>query len=487
MAVLLNGIVAGAIVALRPILFVWLTSIALVAWACWVYLSRQRATGAALGSSQETAELVTIAGRWTIWTIRFSLILFAAGIHSMMPVLLLAGLCSVAALFARFEGRATKHEDWNHLVVPAFFLMAAFTWVINPGTRQFLVVGVAGFALYLAAYFLPKNRLNIMQAVIDSAAIYLIVSVVSYYFLGIRSPGDTFRFGDASSSLAMYGLAKRVQFPFEGGVVTAPVVAACYFASFLATLKISLKPSQLFRIAGLLCAVIVLVVGNSRISLVLAVVVGFAAYFLPKLLVGMVTYWVAALLLLPFWWIVVVQPGQEFLGVVDQYVPALSRGSEADLATLQDRTKIWEVVRKNGSRLSFGRQMVGYGAQGQIVSGVSRGYAHLLVGLLRNPLLGSAHNSVLQQYLDAGLVGVGILISCCLVTGRRLSRRFYGGSKPDQRLAAGHMAILMTLTGAAAVDTTLVPGFFQGPLWLFMLILVVTMGPSLKSHSSAKA
>ena len=67
-------------------------------------------------------------------------------------------------------------------------------------------------------------------------------------------------------------------------------------------------------------------------------------------------------------------------------------------------------------------QSIGFGSQGQMVSGASRTYADLFVGGQRFPATASAHNAALQQLYDGGYIGLIGYVLLILLFMRRLAR-----------------------------------------------------------------
>lgn len=467
------GIMLALMIALEPTWLFWLCGFVLSIAAVRSFRSHHRSADLTELAPRSVGRRLSLADRWIVWTIQLSLLLFAAAIHSYYLLVILAAICVAAALLAFQEGGQSQGINAGTLMVLTFFTLCCAIWLANPATKSFVIVLIAAGALFVAVQFQFESHLRFSEAMVDSVALYLIASVLAYYLFGITSPGDLSRAGEAASTFSGLGFKTRVAFPFEAGLITTPLVAACFVAAYLSGFKVSLRVHDLFRFAAFCAAATVLIAGNGRASLVLAAAVGSTAFFAPRALARSSRFLVIAMMFLPFWWVNVFQPSQGALLLFHDTFPVFSRGSVNDLATIQNRTKVWEVVRERSPHMPLPRQLFGYGAQGQITSGISRGYSYLLVGTLLRGERGSAHNSVLQQYLDAGLIGVLILVVACLFVARRMQR--YALSKASNRRIAGAegLAMLLVLTGGASIEASLAPGNYQGPLWLFLLLIII--------------
>jgi O-antigen ligase len=108
-------------------------------------------------------------------------------------------------------------------------------------------------------------------------------------------------------------------------------------------------------------------------------------------------------------------------------VAALSRTGN-DVVTATGRLYIWRPV------ISFlehphAEQLIGYGANGQVTSGVSASYAYLFMSdqTVSNPTTVTTHNIVLQTILDYGYIGlvvIGALVAVAVTRLWRASRRY---------------------------------------------------------------
>ena len=80
------------------------------------------------------------------------------------------------------------------------------------------------------------------------------------------------------------------------------------------------------------------------------------------------------------------------------------------VGNLSSRTDVWSTVTAAAGPMETPDFLLGHGAFGQIPSGISRETAYLF-DFLEDPEVAGAHNSVLQQFIDQGIVGAGLLIA----------------------------------------------------------------------------
>lgn len=454
----------------RNISFFWTSlGLGLGIWSILVYQEHNRSEKTETVLQLETSKATRFSDSWTVWTIRVSLLLFAAAIHTRLTLVLLLCICLVAAILPGKVGLVSAGSGAD---VWLFLLMSIVIVAAEP-TGRFGVVGIASaLLLFIGMRRFSGNDRAIFEAILDSAGLYLIASVTAYYLFSISSPGMDLRFGvQYASTYSFIGPSERVTFPFDIGYTTGAAVAATYLAGYLATIRIAFTPKDLFRTVAALGAIIVLVASNGRVATGVALLIGFSAYFLPQILTRYARALALTCLLVPFWWPLLVAPLDTPIQVLARSAPYFDRGSATGITSIEGRAPTWEAVLRLAPSLPWQHQLVGYGARGQIRSGAAEDYAYLWDGFVRDSTTISPHNTVLQQYLDGGVIGVGLLLIVVMLALTRLRKAGIEARGTIKRLLiSGQIAMFSVLLVTGSVESSLAPGTRAGPFWLFLLI-----------------
>lgn len=90
-------------------------------------------------------------------------------------------------------------------------------------------------------------------------------------------------------------------------------------------------------------------------------------------------------------------------------IEVLSRSADDNISSLSGRTLIWSSISNEIQEFNI-QLLYGYGASGTINSGINNEVAHVFLGGWENTGVKTAHNSILQQLLDKGLIGVVIFL-----------------------------------------------------------------------------
>ena len=213
-------------------------------------------------------------------------------------------------------------------------------------------------------------------------------------YLAAREPGLMFR---------LLGLdVTRVPLPLSGGINTAGLQVASGLALGAGLVRVGVdrgtrRWALVLAVSSLLC----ILIADSRGGM-LGALAGAGAVFAPRALKRQAKWLAWAVPALPLLLIFV-------LGALsnEPWLGGLSRAGASSVGALSGRPLIW------GSILVFLStfqpvQLVGYGAMGQIGSGVSARYAVLFATDYASPLDAGAHNSILQAILDVGYIGAAI-------------------------------------------------------------------------------
>jgi O-antigen ligase len=353
---------------------------------------------------------------------------------------------------------------WVALVRGA--LQGVYGTVTSAAVEGLTFTTLAGFGLILFAT--ARNDAETRQRLVACAlapGVYLLANV-ALRLVGVESAAiyDPSRASVALNQpaqiLGLLGIGGlRVQFPLANSINNFGVVAATGLAASVVlwfqvrdVSRMMLVPVGAACLAGLL-------LGDSRGSFVIAVVVTIAA---------LVTYrifrfaWAIALLI-PMSPLIVIAVLKLMAGASS----LLSR-NPGDLASASGRVFIWQGAERAIEFLSL-ESLIGFGAGGQITSGASINYAYMFP-----PAIGAsapAHNVALQMLFDLGYVGLGLFV---LLTAM-IMRRLYWASRD---LGGSATALLVALiVPLLAGFTEVTPSFYaQETLVCFLLIAAAASG-----------
>lgn len=299
----------------------------------------------------------------------------------------------------------------------------------------------------------------VVSSLIDGVGLYLVVNVLAH-LVGVQNPTASARTAGLESTSG----GERVFYPFSTSLSIPPLMAAAFIAAFVICFEGNLQ-RRVFRAVALLCAVVVVSGANTRIALLVAVLISASTVIAPTLLCTFAAPVALLPLALPFIYTaivdVLVRPVSAW---VTNAIPMLSRGNEAGDVGFAGRDAIW------ATSLEFWRRhadafhaFVGWGVHGQEASGASSVYGPRLVGLNSDPRLLSTHSSALQQLFDGGLIGVIALFVAVLLTVTELARR----ARVGNRAALVSLGVVTAIVLGAGTEVVLAPGFAQEPFWVF--------------------
>jgi hypothetical protein len=373
--------------------------------------------------------------------------------------------------------------DFHFVFLIALACSSLIAWIIATwGTETLLTRQVMPYFLILGAIVVLALRLQTLDrsqtakcltALFDGMALYALVNVLAYFVLGLRSPAEEFRAQDAS---ALSWFDSRITFPLSNGLSIPPAIAAAYMICY-PFIRSSGNPTtitQWFRLAGFLASVLILLAAGVRIPMLAAIVLLLGMRLFPRLTVRTSSLATAGLLLLPLWWSLtsgmLAGPGES----VTRSLPIFSSEKRAVtdreyIASLSSRTDIWDTVLDFAGEMSAPDLLFGYGAMGQISSGISHETAYLFQ-FIENPEVASAHNSFLQQFVDQGLVGSSLLLFAVTATALAAARLYRSASSDDERswaFAAAGMVVVLAASGST--EQVLASGTPTEPFWLILL------------------
>jgi O-antigen ligase len=134
-----------------------------------------------------------------------------------------------------------------------------------------------------------------------------------------------------------------------------------------------------------------------------------------------------------------------------------------DFVTATGRSKIWSIV---GQFLSHPHveDLIGYGAYGQVRSGVSAQYAYLFH--IEHPEFVSAHNIALQTVLDMGYIGLAVFVFFLMVV---INSARASNQKTDTPESAALLAALIALSLFGASEA------LPGLAGIYLLVSLVVL------------
>lgn len=369
-------------------------------------------------------------------------------------------LVVVAALHRRLDQRRSIPLGWVVLVALTFAGS-----LLRPADQFAPIVAVLTlWVLYLiATRFDPRDA---TASLVDGVGLYLIVNVVGYYALGLRSAAAGTRL---ASGLEASSGGERIFYPFATAL-SQPSALAAIFLSAAVIFFDQAGARRLYRGLCGVAAVIVLVTVDNRAALIATIGITATSLLRPYLLrraavpvavVAVIFAFVFPILARP-----VVAPTINLLNDV----ASVERVGESSAASLNGREFIFRrAVQFWGTHAAPSPQtaLFGYGTFGQETSGASSTFSSLFEGGFRDPRKVSTHNSALQQLYDAGYLGLLAFSVLVLLGVRRWSRR---SSEPY--VAFGLAAILSALVGGMT-EVSIAPGYGQESMWVFLGFVLV--------------
>lgn len=407
-----------------------------------------------------------------LWNVRLFVLATSLSAQSTALSFLALALLVISTLVAVL----VRSDDGGgrHFPVPLLVLVlgasSSFVWILDPPSR-YLVLGVlALFVIAWAAALFEDVRAGLAMAAFDAVGIYLVASTVAHFVLGLRPA----RFIELANTV-VGPFDVRITFPFSSGPTASAGMAGAYIAGYLAMVRGRLGAGRVLRALCLSSAVVVALASNGRVALLSAAVVGVTAYLSPRLLTRTAVPAMLVMLFLPLWWPAI--DSAPFPAAARTWLssqPFLDRGEGGKtVETLSSRTRVWDGYFESYEELPLARKVFGYGARGHVTSGVSRSYAAIFA-TYDDPRAITPHSTVLQQAVDAGLVGVVVLLVVLVRSATRLGRGWRQALSNRATVPAlGCLAMLVVFAAAAATDSSLAPGGHQEQFWATLLIVCV--------------
>jgi len=372
---------------------------------------------------------------------------------------------------------------WTALLVLSFVRFAADPILpITSGVAIAVAFTVGSLAVFAAQALLADVPAEVAAGRIRCAllapAVFLVVNLV-LYVAGISLPGSnasdiTVNNGD-SELLALIGIhGTRSSLPLVPGFNGSGAIAAIAVVTgwFLGR-RLPRSFTRAFARLSVALGLVVILMVDSRGPLLWSILV----IALIQVLAGQSKRVIAAVpLILPFGTTLVLAAVNALSGASS----VLSR-QRGDFTNATGRRQVWEVIQNYLTSSPHAVDLIGYGAYGQVTSGVGYRYAYLFNAA--SPEFSSAHNVALQTVLDTGYVGLATLIAVYVVSVFAALTTYQFTAAPEPLAAAAAIICLVLLGTDEAIPSGLtLPTLLAATMIVFASIRRPGKGP--RDHTS---
>ena len=225
------------------------------------------------------------------------------------------------------------------------------------------------------------------------------------------------------------------------------------------------------RVASLACvlvSIITILLTDSRGPIAYAMLALGIVAFLPRLAKRAVAF---VPMLLPIWPAIILFVASHLGSLSEKLNRNPGKGS---FETATGRSEVWSIVVKFLSHPHV-EDIIGYGAYGQVRSGVSYQYAYLFT-FREHPEFSNVHNIALQAILDMGYIGLALFL-WFLVVAINSARVSFERTRTPESLALLSALIAISLFGASEA----LPGLNSGMPLLVSAILLACAAIRLQS------
>jgi len=359
------------------------------------------------------------------------------------------------------------------LVVAILRAMAyGVAYSTNSGTLALLTW--VPLALLGAAAFIRERReaevRRYVMALCWAPALYVAVNLLMFLG-GFSNAGRSAADGGQLSATVLASIGfefNRVLFPLAVGINGFGAIAGVALATTAMLFISGRGPQRVAAALGVFVSLVALLAVDSRGSLLFAIAAVLLVVLVPRARARGLAGLPLLLPLLPVLLLAV-------LGSLSDNTLVTQFAREGTgISTATDRSIVWGAVADFLMHFRF-EQLIGYGAFGQLPSGVSTSYFQVLTGF-DQPLLASAHNVVLQTVLDVGWFGLIISLALFAAVIRQLGLRHARFGRPeDGAMLAGAVCLLLIGTVDPSPTHTLQDGF---TFWLLLLAAALRVVPA---------
>lgn len=366
-----------------------------------------------------------------------------------------AGAAVVAAVATVWlRPQVTRVElTWACAILPAVAMFIALR-PNYPATVFHLIFVVLACIAVALALPLSKSKTDALVSLVDGVGLFLVASLV-LWLVGISGEADRTVGLDNS-----FTGGQRVIFPLSTSLAATPGMAAVYIATVIPIL-IAFPKRRILRLIVVACAVAIMVLSDSRVSLLGAVLLSACVLLIPRLFRGVAPWLVGFLWIVPLIYPLI----QSVVGAASSVAPWLIRADE-QAGTLARRDFIWSQSREfYSTRIDWFHQAFGYGSFGHLKSGASAFYYGHFGGLGAEVRLVTPHSTILQILFDGGWLTAcvlgGTIIYLAVVLARRSSTTDLAG-----------LSMLVALVIVSITEVALSPSHAHAqPSWWVMVML----------------
>ena len=343
--------------------------------------------------------------------------------------------------------------------------IAPFSGRVMTGVALMVII-VTAFSLcaLLAPADAVTRRRRLLCALFSPvcfAALNLALYVVGFHFTAVRSERSeiTLKPGPAQL-LGLIGIhTTRANLPLSPGLNGAGEAAAL---ALVICAVLAYRSQGRLRWVSLLGAVVgftSVLLTDSRGPLAYALLALIMLALLPRAAKRVVA---VVPLLLPIWPAIILFVAGHLGSLSESLSRNPGRGS---FETATGRSTIWSIVARFLSH-THAEDLIGYGAYGQVRSGVGYQYAYLF-NYTTHPEFNSVHNIALQTILDMGYIGLALFL-LFLMVGINSARVSYEKAGAPESAALLVALIALSLFGASEA----LPGL--AGIYLLISLIVLT-------------
>jgi O-antigen ligase len=321
---------------------------------------------------------------------------------------------------------------------------------------------------------------DLVSSIVNGYGFFCFANVVAHY-VGLTSPASVGRIGGLVESSGF----KRVIFPFSENLNESPIMAAIVCLAFFLSFGESTRKSNNFKYIWLFSSAVVMFKSGNRTAIILLLLVLILLAISNKLFylfsISAVPFAVFSSSILPL----ITSLIAKIVVPISSFLTFRRDPLNSNSFTYQGRSIIWERSIEFWQQWvnSLFHQLLGYGPNGQYVSGASQTYSQLLKTISLNTEYLTVHNSFLQQLFNGGLVGVVLLGSAYFLALRRLKKEFslttFTGSFTNSAF------VMLLIFGTQ--ESMLAASFSGQPFWFTtFLIGIACTTTSNPGHSSKR-
>ena len=365
-----------------------------------------------------------------------------------------AGAVLAAAATIWLRPQLTRVElTWACAILPAVAMFIALRPNYPATVFHLIFVALACVAVALAVP-LSKSKTDALVSLVDGVGLFLVVSL-ALWSVGLSGEAD--RTVGLDNSITG---GQRVIFPLSTSLAATPGMAAVYIATVIPILIVFPKRRTL-RLLVVACAVAIMILSDSRVSLLGALLLSACVLLIPRLFRTVAPWLVGFLWIVPLVYPLI----QSEVAAVSSVAPWLIRADE-QAGTLARRDFIWSQSREfYSTRIDWFHQAFGYGSFGHLKSGASAFYYGHFGGLGTEARLVTPHSTTLQILFDGGWLAAGVLGGTIIYLAVALARR---SSATD---LAG-LSMLVALVIVSITEVALSPSHAHTqPTWWVMVML----------------